>query len=94
MTEQHYELRLAMACYFQTSENIIIPSRFHDEIITAYAESGLEWNPDQAAALVLYSAHYEGILHPEQLTIYGHRALAWAEEHLGDFAAETKEELS
>jgi len=82
MTSQHYEVRLAAASYFQINTTVIVPPFYYDHIVNAYNQSQLEWNPDQAAALVLFSAYYDGTLQLSDLTIHGHKALEWAEEHL------------
>lgn len=74
MTNQHYELRLAIACYLD-NERILIPPNYHDHIVNAYNHSSLTWNTDQAAALTLFSAFHDGILQLNDLSYPGQLAL-------------------
>lgn len=82
MTNQQYEIRLAASCYFQDNTTVIVPPYYYDHIVNAYNHSKLEWRPDQAAALALFSAFYDGVLQLSELTIEGHDALCRAEEYL------------
>jgi len=89
MTSQQYEVRLAAACYFQINTTVIVPPFYYDHIVNAYNQGQLEWNPDQAAAFVLFSAFYDGVLQLSELTIHGHKALEWVEEHLRETELQT-----
>ena len=83
MTAQHYDLRLAIACYL-INENIIVPPYYHDHIVNAYNRGKSEWVAEQAAALTLFSAFYDGILQLKDLSYPGQVALMWAENHIDD----------
>ncbi len=85
MIKQHYDLRLAIACYMK-NEHIIVPPYYHDRIINAYNRSQLAWNSEQAAALTLFSAFYDGVLTLEDLTYSGQVSLMWAENHINDLS--------
>ncbi len=84
MTNQHYDLRLAMACYLINDIRVIIPPHYHDHIVNAYNHSSLTWNSEQAAALTLFSAFYDGVLQLKDLSLPGQKALHWAEQHIDD----------
>jgi len=83
MNNQHYDLRLAIACYLN-NENIIVPPYYHDHIVNAYNRSKSEWVVEQAAALTLFSAFYDDVLQLKDLSYPGQIALVWAENHIND----------
>lgn len=74
MTNQQYDLRLAIA-YYLDNEAIIIPPYYHDHIVDAYNRGPLTWDADQAAALTLFSAYYDSVLQLSDLTYPGLIAL-------------------
>ena len=74
MTNQQYDLRLAIACYLD-NEAIIIPPYYHDHIVNAYDRGSLAWDVDQAAALTLLSAFYDDVLQLNDLSYPGRLAL-------------------
>jgi len=82
MTEQHYNLRLAMANYFKEGTTVIIPPHYHDHIVNAYNQGNLDWDADEAASLTLFSAYYDGVLKKDDLSFPGNKALQWAEQHI------------
>ncbi len=83
MTNQHYDLRLAIACYLD-NESMIIPPYYHDHIVNAYNHNQLTWVVEQAAALTLFSAFRDNVLQLTDLSYPGQVALMWAENHTDD----------
>jgi len=83
MTKQHYDLRLAIACYL-INDDIIVPPYYHDHIVGAYSRSQSKWIVEQAASLTLFSAYYDDVFQLNDLSYPGQVALVWAENHIDD----------
>ena len=81
MTKQHYDLRLALACYFM-NDNFIVPPIYYDHIVNSYNRNKIVWDVEQVAALTLFSAFYDGVFELKDLIYPGHVALIWAENHI------------
>ncbi len=81
-TDQYYDLRLAVSCYFPEDAEIIIPSYYYDHIINTYNRGHLPWNMNQAATFTLLSAYYDGVLKKSDLSFAGKIALRWAHHNI------------
>jgi len=52
--------------------------------VRTYNDNKKVWNVEQAAALTLFSAFYDGVLKFNDLSYSGQVALMWAENHIDD----------
>lgn len=86
MNNQQYLLQLEVMCFFDENSRVVIPPYYYDHIINTYKHNAVEWDYKKAAALTLFSAFYDGVFEPYQLSYSGKSALAWAEQHIEDFA--------
>lgn len=79
------ELNQALLRYTNTDIHETIPAEYYRRIMKAWFRAnnkGLTWDVQQAAAILMYIAFNEGIIHPSQLNAVGLHTLDWAERFL------------
>ena len=79
------ELHQALSRYINVEIHEEIPIDYYRRVIKACFRAnnkGLSWDIQQSAAILVYLAFNEGIIHPSQLSADGLKALDWAEKFL------------
>ncbi|HEB81251.1 MAG TPA: hypothetical protein ENJ11_00145 [Gammaproteobacteria bacterium] len=90
------ELNQALARYTNGNIHENIPVDYYRRIMKAWFRAnnkGLNWDVQQAAAVLLYIAFNEGAVHPSQLNAEGLGILDWAEKFLDQVQDTTGKEV-
>jgi len=86
------ELHQALARYTKTDIHEDIPVDYYRRVIKAWFRAnnkGLSWDVQQSAAILVYLAFNEGVIHPSQLNTDGLEVLDWAEKFLQQVKTKT-----
>jgi len=90
------ELNQALSRYTNGDIHEHIPTEYYRRIMKAWFRAnnkGLNWDVQQAAAILLYIAFNESAIHPSQLNADGLSTLDWAEKFLEQVQESTGKEV-
>lgn len=81
MSKEFIELRDAVSIYALENSINEIPQHYYEKIVKIWQDmnlNGHDWDQYKAAAVLLYAAAVDGIVHQSQMTPQGYRAMNWA----------------
>ncbi len=90
------ELNRALLLYTNSDIHKNIPDTYYHRIMKAWFKAnnkGLSWDVQQAAAILLYIAFNESVIHPSQLNGLGLKTLDWAEKFLEQVQHDSSKEV-